>query len=130
MQACDNLVSLVRVTGHGEAVQVDQGVALTGDPFVELDDDFGDRALLSHRDHRVGDFVEGVQVLVSEGVADARFGEQLAASGLGAEMYQSWVGAVHRDPEDHGDISLEFCGVVGNEVRERRVGDEFCDAAE
>lgn len=114
----------------GEAVQVHQRVALTGDPFVELDDDLGHRALLSHRDHCIGDCVEVAQILAPQRVANARLGEQPPASSLSAKMYQSRIGAVHRDTEHHGDIPLEFCGVVRNEVRPRRVRDERRDSAE
>ena len=88
------------------------------------------RPVLSHRDHGVRDLVEVVQVLVPERMTNSLFGEQLAAPGLRPEVHKSWVGAVHGDPERHGDVTLEFRRVVWDEVTQRSVWDERCDSAE
>ena len=120
-----------RVACCRQAAQIDQRVALTGDALVELDDDLGrGRPLLAHRHHGVGDLVEVVQVLVPERMTNSLLGEQAAAAGLRPEVHESGVGTVHRDPERHGEVTLELRRVVGDEVAERPVRDQAGDAAE
>ena len=80
--------------------------------------------VLSHRDHGVGDLVEVVQVLVPERMTNSLFGEQPAAAGLRPEVHESWVGTVHRDPERHGEVTLELRRVVRDEVAQRSVRDQ------
>ena len=121
----------LRVTGLGEAAQVHQRIALTGDTLVELDDHVGHGGPLPpHRDHGVRDIIEIVHILLPERMTNSLFGEEAPAPGLRAEVHQSGVRTVHGYPERDGDVTLELGGVVRDEVGKRWVRDEGGDPAE
>jgi hypothetical protein len=53
--------------------------------------------------------------------------EETAAARLRAEVEVLRVGAVHRDPERHGEVALELRRVVRDEVGALRVGDQLAE---
>lgn len=57
-------------------------------------------------------------------------GEHPAAPGLRTQWSQPWIGGVHRNAEADRDVTLELGGVVGNQVRTHRIGDEVGEPLE
>ncbi|MGI8438523.1 MAG: hypothetical protein ACR2NX_16740 [Chthoniobacterales bacterium] len=58
---------------------------------------------------------------------DAVFGEELAATGFGAEMEELRVGPIHVDAEAESEVALEDGGVVADEVGAVGNGNEGAD---
>ena len=81
------------------------------------------KALHEHRN--VGLVTTGVraEILHPDRTRNPELLEHPAAAGLAAQVCEPGVRAVHRETEADGDVPLERCGVVGDEVTSVQVGD-------
>jgi hypothetical protein len=103
--------------------QIDQDIALTRYPLVELGDHLLHGGLAPPQlDDRIHQVIDTAQVLDAEGMGDAFVGKQLAAAALGAEAEVTGIRAVHRDSQPQREIALQLGGVVGDQVRPIGVG--------
>ena len=72
--------------------------------------------------------LEPVDVLISQRMRDALLGEESTAAGLRSVGQVPRISAEERDAEHQSKIALEPRHVVGDEMRETRVGDERPDS--
>ena len=124
-------VALRGVAAGGQAHEVDLGVAGPGHALVELDHGGGRSGTRGPQSGEGGhDVVDGPDVVDPHGVRDPCRGEGLTGAGLRAEGHVAGVGAVHGDAEQQGEVPFEPGRVVGEQVREGRVGNEGTDAGD
>ena len=124
-------VALGGVAAGGQAHEVDLGVAGAGHALVELDHGGGRSGTRGPQSGEGGhDVVDGPDVVDPHGVRDPRRGKRLAGAGLRAEGDVAGVGAVHGYAEQQGEVPFEPGRVVGQQVREGRVGNEGTDLAD
>ena len=109
--------------------QLDDGVALAGEPLVEL----------HHRPAEAGahplQLAQGpLHLLLGAEILEARrerhpgLAEHLAAAGLGAVVAEARVEAVHRDAEQHRELPLQWRAVEHGQVGAARIEDRGADA--
>ncbi len=119
------------MTGVRQPREVQLGVAITGDAFVQFDDQFRQGGFFHpHSADRGNQIGGGVDVFFAEGVGETFFGEQATASGLGAEVEVVGVGGVHGEVEADGEFAFEFGGDEGDEVGAVGVGNQTADVLE
>ena len=110
-------IGLLVGAGPGQAPQVDDGVPLSGDPVVQLDEYLGELRILGpHPADGVDHVGEGVEIRLSTGMGDPLLFEELPASGFGAEGEEAGIRSIHGDAQLEGQVPLQLGGVEGDEV--------------
>ena len=72
---------LVRITGSGHALKVDEGIPVSRDTLIELDDDLTDARLAGpHVNDRRHGVVEAGNVLHTQGMVDSFLGKETAGA--------------------------------------------------
>ncbi len=109
--------------------QAHDGVALTREALVELDDDLaGGRTLLPQFVNRPLDVELVAQVFGPLGQIDAGFAKHAPAAGLGAVIRMLWIESVQRNAQKHGQFPFERRRVEDREVRLLVIGNRGTNA--
>ncbi len=107
----------------------EDGVAFSGEAFVELDDRTRDaRTAAAQFLERVQQVVLGADVFGAFGKGHPGFPKNLPASRLRAETGKSRIHAVQRNAQEHRQLSLERGRVEHGQERPGGVGDTVADA--
>ncbi len=111
-----------------QPAQVHHCVARAGDALVQLHDRLAQRRPShAHALHARHDVVDRVEILGPDRTLHPELLEHPPAAGLAAEVLESRIRTVHRDPKAQRDVALERCGVVRDQVTALRIGDQRPD---